>query len=131
MAQLATISQALQRQSTIELMRRALQDGRALAQLEVAIARSEFKDDPRAALTGAVSIAVGLAFLVVTLAVLASALVLALGGGVTAALSVAGGALGLGVVALAVGAWCLPREPLQHRRRHLSEDVHQLEEHLR
>jgi hypothetical protein len=113
-----------------ELIENALRDGHELMQLEVAIARRELKEEVGAAVRAGISLAIGLAFVVVTLALLGSSLVIALGGGALTALGVASASLVLALVAGALGYSMLPSKLLALSRGHLVDDYQQLREHL-
>jgi hypothetical protein len=121
---------AVQEPGTVELVENALRDARELMQLELALARRELKDEVSTVTRAAVGFVLGFACVVVTLALLGSALVIALGGTALVALGVAGGSLVMGLIAGGVGYSLLPNKPLAKTRRHLSDDYKQLKEHL-
>jgi uncharacterized membrane protein YqjE len=116
--------------SAMELLEAAVRDARELLQVDLALARRELSDELRAVSRAAVGFGLGLAFAVVMLALLGVSLVLALGGTAMTALAVAGGFLVLALVAAGVGFSLLPRKLLSRTRRQVSDDLHQLEEHL-
>jgi uncharacterized membrane protein YqjE len=115
----------------LELLEAAVHDARTLLQVDLALARRELSDQLRAVSRAAVGFGLGLAFVVVMLALLAVSLVLALSGTALTALAVAGGFLALALVAAGVGYALLPGKLLALTRHQVSDDLRQIEEHLR
>jgi uncharacterized membrane protein YqjE len=120
----------LEEASTADLVREAVDEGRELVRLEIALAKEEVKVElkqlERAAISGGVAIAASL----LMLSSLAVALVLALGGTVLAALFVALGFLILAGAAGLLGYGMLPKVPLEKTRHRFENDVNQLKEHI-
>lgn len=116
--------------STADLVREAVEEGRELVRLEVALAKEEMKIElkqlERAAISGGVAVAASL----LSLSSLAVAVILAFGATVLAALLVA---LGFVVVAGAAGLagyGMLPKVPLEKTRHRFETDLSQLKEHI-
>lgn len=121
---------SLTEQGTLDLLKRALRDGRELVQLEVALAKRELRDDLGAVTRGVVAFAVALVFMVASISLLTLALVLGVGSSVPLALGLGGGAFVLALVSGGLGYSLLPHRPLERSRRHLTDDVEQFKEHL-
>lgn len=115
--------------TTSELLRQAVTEARELVELEVRIAKEEIREElgrtKRAALTGAVA----LVLLILTLSALVVALILALGGGAPEALLVALGLALIGGTVAAATYALAPKSVLPRTRDNLKKDVHELKEH--
>ena len=120
----------LEEASTADLVREALNGAKELVQLEVALAKEEVKEElvqvKHAAIAG--GIAAGAAM--VSLSVLAVALVLALGGTALVALAVAGVFLLIAAAAGYAAYAMLPSAALGKTRSRLQNDMNQLKEHI-
>lgn len=114
--------------STVQLVEAVMRDGRELIQLELALAKQEVIEQSQAAAKALIALAVAYGLVVVALAVLGTALVLALGGTSFTALGVAGACLAAGLVTLGVGWSQMPHKPLEKSRRHLQDDFQQITE---
>lgn len=116
--------------STVQLVEAALKESRELVKLEVALAKLEAQNQLKKALRAAIGFVVAGLLGVIALALIAVAIVLALGGTAGNALAVTLVVLVLAGIAAFVGYSQLPKNPLEHTRRHLEDDYHQLKEHL-
>lgn len=121
---------ALEEASTADLVREILDEARELVRIEVEIAKSEMRREVVQAKRAAVGFAVALSAAIVVIALLAVALVLALGGTALAALGLAGGFVVVSAVGGVAGYGALPRRPLALTRERISADVKELKEHL-
>jgi uncharacterized membrane protein YqjE len=113
-----------------ELFQAAIEETKELVKLEVALAKVEAQKQLKQAVKAAIGFAAAAVFALVGLSVLAMSIVLALGG-------TAGIAVAVGVICLAVGALAaffgygrLPKNPLEHTREHVTDDLKLLKEHL-
>ena len=116
--------------STPELLREALGDSRELVRLEMRLAQEELREDVRRIKFAAILLAIAAALFIVALAMFDLAVVLALGGTVSAALIVA--FIVLAEVAI-LGLWGyrkLPKVPLERTRSRLAMDVQALKEQV-
>jgi hypothetical protein len=116
-------------ESASQLVREALDDMRVLARAEVQLAKEDVREDLRRVEGAAIGFGAAAACALLVLVLLIVALVLAIGPSAIAALLVAAGFLGLGVVAGAVGYAAMPRKPLDRTRQRLGTDVRELKEH--
>ncbi len=120
----------LEEESTADLVRQAIDEGRELVRLEIALAKEEVKEELKQVQHAAIGMAIALASSVLVLCLLAVALVLALGGTAIVALLVALGFLVVGGLAALLGYGTLPKMPLERTRGRLEKDVNQLKEHI-
>src|SRR5258708_3741144 len=91
----------LEEASTADLVREAMDEGKELVRLEVALAKEELKEELQQLERAAVGFGIALGATVIVVCMLSVALVLALGGTAVAALVLAAGFLVVG----ALGAW--------------------------
>jgi uncharacterized membrane protein len=122
--------QELEEASTAELFKEAMDEARQLVRLEVALAKEEVKHELVSAKRAAVAFGVAAAASLVVLALLAMALVLALGGTAVTALLVALAFLVVAGGAAYAGYSMLPKQPMEQTRRRLQTDLNQLKEHV-
>ena len=120
----------LEAASTADLVREAMDGGRELVRLEVALAKEEMKAELKQVQRAAIGMGVALASLVLVLCLLSVALVLALGGTAVVALLIAVVFLVIGGIGGLVGYGMLPKSPLERTRHRLEKDVNQLKEHI-
>jgi uncharacterized membrane protein YqjE len=120
----------LEAASTADLVREAMDGGRELVRLEVALAKEEMKAELKHVQRAAIGIGVAVASMVLVLCLLSVALVLALGGTAVVALLIALVFLVIGGIGGLVGYGMLPKAPLERTRHRLEKDVHQLKEHI-
>ena len=110
--------------STVELVRRALDETRLLARAEVLHAKQELKEELRAAKASGILLGAGLTLGLCGLTILFVAIVVALPIAEWASALIVGGALILLAAALALaGVKRLPKKPLEHTQERLKEDV--------
>lgn len=121
---------AMEEASTADLVREALGEAKELVKLEVELAKAEVADEIAGAKKAGIAFGIAAAFGVVTLCMLAVALVLALGGTAIAALGVAAGFLVVTGLGAGIGWTMLPKKPLVQTRHRLENDLKQLKEHL-
>ena len=120
----------LEEPSTAKLLEAALKESRELIRIELDLAKLEAKKQLKDTAKAAVGFVVA-AFLALTAVVLlVVALVIALGGTAGAAFGVAIGALALAGARAFISRGWLPTKPLAHSRRHVSDDLRQLREHV-
>ncbi len=120
----------LEETSTADLVREAMDEAKELVRLEVELAKEEVREELQQAKRAAIGFGIAAGASVVTLCLLAVALVLALGGTALVALAVAGGfAVVAGVTGYA-SYGMMPKTPLEKTRRRLKSDVNQLKEHI-
>jgi uncharacterized membrane protein YqjE len=120
----------LEEVSTADLVREAMDEGKELVRLEVALAKEELKEEVKHVERAAVFFGVATAASVLVLCLLAMALVLALGGTAVVALVVAAAFLVVGGLAAWIAYGMLPKKPLEKTRNRLQSDVNQLKEHI-
>ena len=130
MSQPAPERLSLEEASTAALVREALEEAKELVRLEIEMAKNEVEMELAWAKRAAIGFAVATVASVVTLSLLAMALVLALGGSAVAALVLAGVLLVIGAAAGFVVYSMLPKRPLARTRQRLEREVSQLREHL-
>jgi uncharacterized membrane protein YqjE len=111
-----------------ELLRAAVADARTLARVEVELASDELRAQGRAAVRSGVSLAVALVAASVTVALLAVALVLTLGGRAWVAAVVAAGFALAATGAAVVGYRAMPSDLLGETRARVREDAGHLRE---
>jgi len=120
----------LEEASTADLVKEAMNEAKELVQLEVALAKEEVKEElvqvKHAAIAGGIAAGAGL----ISLSLLAMALVLALGGTALVALAVAGVFLVIAAGAGYAGYAMLPKAALGKTRSRLQNDMNQLKEHI-
>lgn len=116
--------------STVELVEAAVKETRELVRLEVALAKLEAKQQLKSAIRAVIGFATAAVLGIVTLSLLAVAIVLAIGGNAASALLVAAIVLALGAIAGFVGYSMLPKHPFERTRAHLEDDLKQLKEHV-
>lgn len=116
--------------STPELFREALTDSRELVRLELRLAQEELREDVRRMKFAGILLAIAGALFIVALAMFDLAVVLALGGTVSAALLVAFIVLGEVAIVGLWGYWKLPKVPLERTRSRLAMDVQALKEQV-
>lgn len=116
--------------STAELLQEAIAEAKNLVRVEVELAQREAKEELAQLERAAIGFGIAVAATLIVLCMLATALVLALGGTAVAALLVAAGFLVLGGVAAFVGYRLMPKSPFERTRRRLDIDVTQLKERL-
>jgi hypothetical protein len=121
---------SLSEQSTTQLLREALEETKQLARLEVRLAQNELHEDVRGLKWAAGLFALAAALFIVALSMFDLAVVLALGGTVSAALIVAGIVLVEVAVLALIGYRLLPKVPLERTRARWSADVRALKEHV-
>ncbi len=124
------LSTALEEASTAELVKEAMDEARELGRLELELAKEEVKEELKQVQHAAISFGIAGGAGVVTLCLLAMALVFALGGTAVVALAVAGGFVVVAAVAGYVGYGMLPKTPLEKTRNRLQNDMNQLKEHI-
>jgi Flp pilus assembly protein TadB len=124
-----TSSEDLAQLSTIELARRALDEARQLARAEAELAKQDLRAEVRDALHAARDLAIAYACAVLVLASLVTALAV---GAEHAAIAVAAACafLVVGAILGALGYKAAPKHALGPTRRRLSDDVHQLKQHV-
>ena len=130
MSQPAPERLSLEEASTAALVREALEEAKELVRLEIEMAKNEVEMELAWAKRAAIGFAVATVASVVTLSLLAMALVLALGGSAFAALVLAGVLFVVGGVAGIVRYSLLPKTPLARSRHRLEREVSQLKEHV-
>jgi hypothetical protein len=115
--------------ATTELVKEAFDEARELARLEVALAKNEALAELNDLKVSAITVGIAAASALVGVALLLVALALALGGTIAALVT--------GVILLAVAAALalfavhrLPEKPFGETRRRLKEDVQQLKERV-
>jgi uncharacterized membrane protein YqjE len=113
-----------------KLVEAALREGRELVKVEIQLAKLEAKKEVKKSVKASLGFLVAGMFAFMGFVLLIVALVLALGGTALAALGVALGALVLAVGAALLSYSLLPKEPLEHTRHHVADDLKQLKEHL-
>lgn len=121
---------AMEEASTADLVREALDEAKELVRLEVELAKNEVSQEIAEAKMAAIGFAVGGAFVLLTLCLLAMALVLALGGTALIALMVAGAFLIVAGIGAFFGWSLLPKKPLAATRQRVTGDLKSLKEHL-
>lgn len=121
---------SLEGASTADLVREAMDEARELVRLEVELAKEEVKEELAQVKRAAIVFGIAAGAAVITLSLLAVALVLALGGTALAAIAVAAGFLVVAGVAGYAGRGMLPRAPLEKTRNRLQTDMNQLKEHI-
>ena len=121
---------SLEEASTSDLVREAMHGARELVRLEVELAKEEVKDELKQIQRAAITFGIAAGASLVTLCLLAVALVLALGGTALVALLAAAGFLAVAGVAGIVGRGMLPKAPLEKTRNRLQDDMDQLKEHI-
>ena len=121
---------AMEEASTADLVREALDEAKELVRLEVELAKNEVTQEIAQAKVAGVAFGVGAAFAVLTLCLLAVALVLALGGTALVALACAGVSMLIAGAGVFVGISKLPKDPLGETRRRVETDIKSLKEHL-
>ena len=121
---------AMEEASTVDLVREALDEAKELVRLEVELAKNEVSEEVAQAKTAGIAFGVGAAFGVLTLCLLAVALVLALGGTALVALACAAGAAVITGIGVFLGLSKLPKKPLAETRRRVEGDIKSLKEHL-
>jgi hypothetical protein len=109
--------------STAELVREALNDGRRLIQLEVALAKDEVRRELVAARSGAITLGVSAVLAIVGVALLLVGLALAIFPGPVPALIIGVLLLVGAAVAAALGLKLLPKKPLDGTRKRLETDI--------
>jgi hypothetical protein len=120
----------LEEASTAELVKEAMDEGRELIRLEVALAKEEVKAELKQVQHAAISMGVAAACALMVLCLLSVALVLALGGTAVVALLVALAFLVVGGLAAFLGYGMLPKRPMEKTRHRFENDVNQLKEHI-
>lgn len=113
-----------------ELMKETLGDARELVQVEIALARSEVMDELASVKRAAALIGVAVVLAIVAVSLLATALVLALGGTAAAAAAMSGGFLLVAAVTGLLGGRALPSGLLSKTRDRVRSDVKQIKEKL-
>lgn len=121
---------SLEDASTADLVREAMDEAKELVRLEVELAKQEVKDELRHVERAAIAFGIAIAASIVVMALLAMALVLALGGTALVALAVAAVFLAISGVAGWLGYGMLPKKPLEKTIRRLQTDMNQLKEHI-
>lgn len=116
--------------STADLVREAMDEAKELVRLEMELAKQEVKDELRHVERAAISFGIAIGASIIVMALLAMALVLALGGTPLVALAVAAGFLAISGVAAWLGYGMLPKKPLEKTIRRLQTDMNQLKEHI-
>lgn len=122
--------EALEAMPTSELVKGVVDETRALVKLEIELAKEEVTLELKKAERAGIAAAIGAVTSILLLAMLAVAVVLALGGTAIAALVVAAFFL---VVTGGAGAYAYsaaPKKPLERTRRRLEADMNQLKEHI-
>lgn len=116
--------------SSVELVRTAIDETKALLLDEIALAKQEAKKDLMDAKRASIGFAIAVVSGVLTLCLLAIALLLLLGATPLVALAIAGGFLAIAGVSAYVGYAKLPKNPLERTRKRLEEDLAHLKEHI-
>lgn len=114
--------------STPELLRQTLDDSKELVRLELRLAQEELREDVRRMKGAGILLAIAVALFIVALAMFDVAVVMALGGTVSAALIVAFIVLGEVAIAGFIGYRLLPKVPLERTRSRFASDVRALKE---
>jgi uncharacterized membrane protein YqjE len=114
--------------STPELLRQAIDESKELVRLELRLAQEELREDVRRMKGAGILLAIAVALFIVALAMFDVAVVIALGGTVTAALIVAFIVLGEVAILGFIGYRLLPKVPLERTRSRLANDVRALKE---
>ncbi len=116
--------------STADLVREALDEAKELVRLEMQIAKDEVKAEIEDAKKAAIGFGIAFGMAILFLSALSTALVVALGGTVLAALGVAAIFLVAGGIAGYAGYAKVPKNPLVQTRKRVERDVNQLKEHI-
>lgn len=116
--------------STKDLVKRAIEDTRELVRLEVALAKDELKTELADAKKAGIAIGVGHALAIAGIATLCTAVVIALGTTVLAAVVVGTALLALAGIAAGIGYGKAPKKPLDRTRQRVGDEVHQLKERI-
>lgn len=116
--------------STPELLREALGESKELLRLELKLAQEELREDVRKLKGAGILLAIAGALFIVALAMFDVAVVLALGGTVSAALIVAFIVLAQVAIVGFIGYRQLPKVPLERTRSRLATDVRALKEQV-
>ncbi len=111
-----------------ELLAETLREGRELVQVEIALAKNEALGELASVKRAVVLAAVALVLVTVSLAVLVTALVMALGGGAVVMVSVGGVLLLAALAAGVLGAKAVPAGVLNKTRARVESDVRRIKE---
>lgn len=112
-----------------QLVRRALDESRELARLEIALARKEMKEELAAAKRAGISLGVGGALAICGVTMLLVTIALAFSPTWLPALLVGVIVLAAAGIATLVGYKSMPRDPLGEARRRATDELHMLKEH--
>lgn len=116
--------------STVDLVKEAIDESKALLMSEIALARNEAKRDLAAFKRGAISLASAAVAANLGVALLLVAMVLSTGAPALAAL-IAGGVLLLGAgIAGGIGYKLMPKKPMQQTQERLRVDAQVLKERI-
>jgi uncharacterized membrane protein YqjE len=121
---------SLEEGSTADLVKEAMHEAKELVRLEVELAKEEVKEELQQVRRAAIGFGIAAGTTVITLSLLAVALILALGGTAVVALAVSAGFFVVAGVAGYAAYGMLPKAPLEKTRNRLQNDVNQLKEHI-
>jgi hypothetical protein len=116
--------------STAELVKEALDEGKELVKLEVALAKAEMRREVAAVKASAIAFGVAAVTAILGLSLLLVALALQIDLGPVPALVIGIVLVVAAAIAGLVGYKALPRKPLDYTKRRLETDVHMLKEHV-
>lgn len=118
----------IQESSTTDLVKEAIDEAKELVRIEVELAKTEVKREAREALRAAIGGVIAAVFFLITLCLLAVAIVNAFAATAISALLVAACFLVLSGITAGIAYLFLPKKPLEQTRHRLESDVNQLKE---